>query len=172
MTPQPQDIEERHGINGSTEQPTTADNRSRHLQDTVDQYLEKTYWVVDFLPRQVPANSPGQYFKIQDFYLKQPRFGTICQKLSNILIKLNCYYDFTVCHQDRWEDNPSPSSLAEWMSTGDAVLAIIKDADAMIVFCGDDLYMTVYHPDEQLLALVTTLANAEGFYVWKPTNQD
>ena len=141
MTPQQQDIEERHGINGSTEQPTTADNRSRHLQ-------------------------------IQDFYLKQPRFGTICQKLSNILIKLNCYYDFTVCHQDRWEDNPSPSSLAEWMSTGDAVLAIIKDADAMIVFCGDDLYMTVYHPDEQLLALVTTLANAEGFYVWKPTNQD
>ncbi|MCR5310024.1 MAG: hypothetical protein K6E32_01250 [Lachnospiraceae bacterium] len=33
--------------------------------------LEKPYWILDILPKQVPKDSPGQYFAIEDFFLKE-----------------------------------------------------------------------------------------------------
>ena len=32
----------------------------------------------------------------------------------------------------------------------------------------DDTHMTLFHPDEELLNLVKTLAVGEGLYVWQP----
>ena len=31
----------------------------------LDEIMEKPYWIIDILPKQVPGNSPGQYFKIE-----------------------------------------------------------------------------------------------------------
>ena len=74
----------------------------------IDNYLEKPYWVIDILPKQVPANGQGQYFKIEEYFLKEPQFGMICKKFSSILIKLNCYYDISVCNTlNKWSDNPT-----------------------------------------------------------------
>ena len=56
----------------------------------IDHYLEKPYWVIDILPKQVPANSRGQYFKIEKFFLSQPQYDIIGKKFINILMKLNC----------------------------------------------------------------------------------
>jgi hypothetical protein len=28
---------------------------------TIDELLQKPYWIIDILPRQVPADSKGQY---------------------------------------------------------------------------------------------------------------
>ena len=36
---------------------------------TIDELIEKSYWVVDLLPKQVPNNSEGQYFKVVKYYL-------------------------------------------------------------------------------------------------------
>ena len=40
--------------------------------------------------------------------------------------------------------------------------------DAMIVSEPDDTYLTLYHPDDELLELVRTIAAGEGLYVWQP----
>ena len=35
---------------------------------TIEEYLNKPYWVIDILPKQVPADSKGQYFRIEKYY--------------------------------------------------------------------------------------------------------
>ena len=62
----------------------------------IEEYLEKPYWVIDILPKQVPADSRGQYFEIEEYYLEHPQIDIIYKKFTNILLKLNCYEDFVV----------------------------------------------------------------------------
>lgn len=38
---------------------------------TIEELLEKPYWIIDILPKQVPKDSPGQYFAVEDFFLKK-----------------------------------------------------------------------------------------------------
>ncbi len=64
--------------------------------DQIDELLEQPYWVVDILPEQVPANSPGQYFAVEDYYLKKPRIAALHRKFAEILLKLNCYFDLSL----------------------------------------------------------------------------
>ena len=35
--------------------------------DIIDSLLDKPYWLIDILPKQVPAGSAGQYFKVEGF---------------------------------------------------------------------------------------------------------
>ena len=151
----------------------------------IEEYMEKPYWVIDILPRQVPAMGQGQYFKIEKYFLKEPQRSMIYRKFSNVLIKLNCYYDMTVVNYidyvaDYMEtektlnvaENPQPELIEACLKAGRSIYIVIKTEDAMIGFSGDEHYMTLYHPSEQLLELVCALASSEGLFVWQPTNQE
>lgn len=138
----------------------------------IEEYLKRPYWVIDILPHQVPDGSKGQFFKIEQFYLSPPRIELLCAKFVHILLKLNCYDDIAVSGYDGvWTENPAPEELARWVMDRKAIHVLLKSADAMITAGGDDLYMTVYGPDEATLRLVSTLAAAQGLFVWNPCNQ-
>ena len=68
-------------------------NKNIEPRIDIDDYLEKPYWVVDILPRQVPPNANGQFFRIEDYLLKHPQIDAIYKKFFHILLKLNCYDD-------------------------------------------------------------------------------
>lgn len=139
----------------------------------VDKYLEKESWVIDILPKQVPANSSGQYFKIEKYFLAQPQYEIICIKFANILLKLNCYDDIEVCHNlEERILNPSPELLINWIRERKLLYVLLKSSDALIGITGDDHYMTLYNPDEELIELIRSLAAAEGLYMWKPTTNN
>ena len=36
------------------------------MKKTVDELLQCPYWVIDILPSQVPKDSPGQYFAVEE----------------------------------------------------------------------------------------------------------
>lgn len=135
--------------------------------DLIDLYLEKPYWVIDLLPKQVPADSQGQYFNIEKHFLSQPQFADICRKFANVLLKLNCYYDFTVLNPPDMGVNPAPEQLVNWLTAGKALHMLLASEESMIAFNGDDLYMTLYNPSESLLQLITPLALSEGLFAWK-----
>ena len=138
----------------------------------IDECLSKPYWVIDILPKQVPANGGGQYFKIEEYFLRQPQFDELCKKYCNLLIKLNCYYDISLYNVlDEQIFNPQPELITGWMSSGEIVYAIIESEDAVFGFYGDEHSMALYNPHEDLLQMVRELAASEGLYVWKPTNQ-
>ena len=52
---------------------------------TIEEYLNKPYWVIDILPKQVPADGRGQYFKIEEYYLEHPQIDDIYRRFTNIL---------------------------------------------------------------------------------------
>lgn len=130
---------------------------------TIDELLQAPYWIIDILPQQVPADSPGQYFAIEDYYLEEERLATIKQKHIDVILKLNCYRDISI--DEEAELNPTPARIAEEMRR--RYLYVMVD-DAMILSEPDDTHLTVFNPDEKLLELLTALAVGEGLYVWKP----
>ena len=66
------------------------------MRKTIDELLQAPYWVIDILPKQVPAGSPGQYFAIEEYFLDKPRLKEIKQKHINTVLKLNCYEDISI----------------------------------------------------------------------------
>ena len=130
---------------------------------TIDELLQTPYWIIDILPKQVPADSPGQYFAIEKYYLSEEQLPTIKQKHINVILKLNCYRDVSI--DEEKEINPPPERIAEEMRK--RYVNIISD-ESMVVSEPDDTHLTVFNPDESELELLKDLAASEGLFVWKP----
>ena len=134
---------------------------------TIDELLQSPYWVIDILPKQVPKDSPGQVFAVEKYYLEEKRLSSVKQKHIDLVLKLNCYKRIST---DEWTtDNPPPEEIAEQMRSRYLCVMV---GDSMIVSDPDELHMTVYAPDEELLELIGSIAAGEGLYVWKPPQQD
>ena len=139
---------------------------------TIEEYLNNPYWVIDILPKQVPADGKGQYFRIEKFFLEHPQIDNIYRKFTNILLKLNCYEDINVSYDgEDWITNPAPheleAALLGSMADKQMFYIILKSADVLITVSGDDTYMTVYNPTEEVLELIRSLACSEGLFVWR-----
>ena len=140
----------------------------------LDIFFEKEYWVVDFLPKQVPENAGGRFFSVEDYYLEPSRYVVLRERFSDILLKLYCYYDLRLFIGDDTEGlvNPDPERLADLVkSNQDNLCIIVGTSDALITLSRDDTCMTVYAPAEELLELIRALAGAVGLFVWKPAVQ-
>lgn len=135
----------------------------------IDDYLEKPYWVIDILPKQVPADSRGQFFTIEQYFLSDEQAEQRCRQFCNILMKLNCYEDIAVCGlSEEWTINPHPVDLEQRLLERKPLFVFIEASDALLTINGDDIYMTVFNPDEALLQMLRPLAASEGLFLWKP----
>ena len=126
---------------------------------TIEELLEKPYWIIDILPKQVPKDRPGQYFAVEDFFLKE-QLVEIKKKHINVILKLNCYMDISIDD----EKNPSPELIRDIIL--DRYVYIML-GDVMILSEADNTHMTVYNPDEKLLNLIKAVSSSEGLFVWK-----
>ena len=136
-----------------------------------ERLLEMPYWVIDFLPNQVPQDSRGQFFAVERYYLEEPRHGQLCHQFADMLLKLNCYYDLTVSKGDEWVKNPEPATLIAWLSEAlqhGHMCALIDDGDALITASSGDSNLTLYNPSPALLELVRQLVSAAGLFLWQP----
>ena len=134
------------------------------MSKTIEELLNAPYWIIDILPKQVPASSAGQYFAIEQ-YLRDTQLSDIKKKHVNLILKLNCYRDISL-DEDK-EINISPEKIADAIHK--RYVNIMVD-DAMIVSEPEDPYLTIYNPDEDLLTLIRELASGEGMFVWKNDN--
>ena len=133
------------------------------MMNRIQELLQKPFWVIDILPEQVKSDSPGQYFEVEKFYLKDKELR---RKQLNVLLKLNCYYDFRVWIGEESFENPSPKMLEELV--GKTHLNI-EAGDALIVVDPADTHMTMYNVDGKLMEMVKQLVTAEGMFMWEPT---
>lgn len=134
------------------------------MSKTIEELLNTPYWIIDILPKQVPAGSAGQYFAIEK-YLRETQLSDIKKKHVNLILKLNCYKDISL-DEDK-EINISPEKIADAIYK--RYVNIMVD-DAMIVSEPEDTYLTIYNPDEDLFTLMKELASGEGMFVWKNDN--
>ncbi len=133
----------------------------------IDELLQSPYWIIDILPAQVPKDSPGQYFAVEDYFLQDRQLEKIKQRHINLVLKLNCYIDIAI--NEELSINPSPEHIAREMRKR---FLYIMTGESLILSEPDDTHMTVFNPDPQLLELIKTIAPSEGLYVWKPSCQD
>ena len=137
----------------------------------LEDFFNKDYWVVDFLPKQVPENAGGKFFSVEQYYLEPSRYAVLREQFSDVLLKLYCYYDLQLFVDDDTEGvaNPEPELLASYIKDNHHNLCIlIGTSEALITLGRDDTNLTVYAPYEDLLELIKTLAEAVGLFVWKP----
>ena len=139
----------------------------------IDHLIEKTQFLIDIFPKQIPPKADNRYFEIEDYF--QSHRAELNRKLTNILLKLYCYNDFLISAGDDMIENPAPSQLVslidhcfegEWRSR-DYINVILPKCHSMIILNGDDLCMTLYNPDEQLKDIVFSLVHAEGLFFYK-----
>ena len=139
----------------------------------IDDFFDKEFWVVDFLPKQVPENACGRFFSVEQYYLDPLRYAVLRVQFSEILLKLYCYYDLRLFVDDtEGMFNPEPELLANYIKDNQGNLCIlVGTSEGLITLSRDDTHMTVYAPSEDLLELIRMLADAVGLFVWK-ANQD
>lgn len=144
-----------------------------NYDDLTEDFLEREYFVLDLLPEQVPADSRGQYFQIEEYWRLSGEKEKLLERIFRILLKLNCYYDFDVLWQDRPVRNPKPNELMRYLMNllaprQEPLRIFLDDDKAMVHLIADDLYLTVFCPDEKLQRILTELARSEGLYFWQP----
>lgn len=143
----------------------------RDYDKIVELLLDAPYWVIDLLPKQVPQEGGGQFFAVEQYYLKEPQHGRLCRQFADVLLKLNCYHDLHVSHDEEWVKNPEPATLVAWLTDAlehGHLCALIDDGDALITASGGDIHVTLYNPSPDLLELVGKLSTASGLFLWQP----
>lgn len=144
----------------------------QNYDEITEELLGKPYWVIDFLPKQVPQDSRGQFFAVEQYYLTGERHEHLCHQLADVLLKLNCYHDLTVNHGgDEWVKNPEPATLIAWLTEAlqhGHLCALTDDGDALITASSGDSNITLYNPSPALLELARQLASAAGLFLWQP----
>ena len=140
---------------------------------TIEDYLETPYWVIDLLPRQVPAQSRGQYFRIDEHYRRHPQIDALYRRFADILLKLNCYEDLAFSTDgDTWETNPLPAQIEEMvrqrLSDKDMLYVLLPAVETLITLSADDTCMTICNLSAETLELLAPLVASEGLFLWKP----
>ena len=146
------------------------------ITNQIEELLEEKAWVIDILPLQVPAERNRQYAMLEAYYADESKTEQFAGRLSSILTKLYCYHDLLLYRPDdeSWIKEPTMTEIDAAVrrcllseDKRDAVLDILVTGEkpALIMLCRQDLYMSVYGPDEKLLHLLSLLAAAEGLFV-------
>ncbi|MBO6120173.1 MAG: hypothetical protein J6P02_06870 [Lachnospiraceae bacterium] len=130
----------------------------------IETLLKKPYYVIDFLPMQVPKNSEGQFFDVEKHYLKNAK--KIHNKFTDIILKLNCYYDLEFIVDDKSKINPKPNVIEKIVKSKKYVL--VRFDKALITIDKGDLYMTIYNANSKNLKILKDLATSNGLFLWKP----
>ncbi len=141
---------------------------------SLEEILEQSYYVMDILPMQVPADDGGQYFKVEKYYLKDVE--RLSHKYADVLLKLNCYYDLMFSHDaEHWQQNPEPEKIVLMVNaclsknpTEECLFVSLAKDEMLLTLQRDYTHMTVYNPTQEFLHLLSQLALAEGLFVWKP----
>lgn len=143
---------------------------------SIEEFLEQPYYVMDILPKQVPADSGGQYFKVEDYYLKD--MERLSRQYADVLLKLNCYYGLAFSHDaEHWQLNPEPEKVVKMVKaclseepTEWFLYVMLEEESMLLTLQRDTTYMTLYNPADEYLQLIGQLASAVGLFVWSPSN--
>ena len=142
----------------------------------IEDLLERPYSVVDILPRQVPTDGGGQYFKVEQYYLNNVE--RLSRQYADVLLKLNCYCDLVFSHDaEHWQLNPEPEKIIQMVKAclseqpTEAFLYVTLAEDTMLLTLQrDTTHMTLYNLTDELLQLLCPLASAVGLFVWSPAD--
>ncbi len=145
------------------------------LRDRIDALIDKNTYLIDIFPKTVPRKADNRYFAVEKYF--QQNRSEFERKLTAIILKLYCYYDFTVITEDSAAENPQAEELLVLLKKcfgGDIgyINIIMPECDAMLSLSSGDLYMTAYNVSGELKDMLSQLACSEGLFFYEvPTDK-
>ena len=138
--------------------------------EKIDELIEKSCYIIDVLPEQVPADSKGKFFEVENYLLNDFKQNGLLTKFSNILLKLMCYYSISILW-DCWIEEPTPEMVVNIIceileNHSGTVYILFSNEDALLTFEWDCLHMSIYNPDEDMKRILDKLAISEGLFFW------
>lgn len=137
---------------------------------TIDRLLEKPCYIIDFLPRRVPMDCGGQFFKVEDYLLNQYEYYGLKDRFIRIALKSMCYDSVSV-YWEEWIKQPTPEQVVEIINvitqehSGNMNMLFISK-NVLLQFEGDCLHMSIYNPDKEMCLLFEQIAFSEGMF-WR-----
>lgn len=145
------------------------------LSDKIDALMDKKAYLIDIFPKTVPQKADNRFFAVEKYF--QQNRPELKRKLTSIILKLYCYYNFTVVIDDNIIENPQVEALTVLLKncfSGELgyINIVLPECEAMLSLNYGDLYMTTYNVSGELKELLTQLVNAEGLFFYEATFGD
>lgn len=139
------------------------------VDERIELYLKMPYWIIDFIPKQVPAFCFGQYSDIEKYYLEEEQLKRLRKAYAEMMLVLNCYMDMDVQMGAVWMRNPDPDSFIRIfmnVQRNHLIRILFEQESLMFDYFGCDTYMTVYHQYENCRDLLEKIALAKGVFLF------
>lgn len=134
----------------------------------IEELLEEKPLLIDILPKTVPQDAGGRYFGVETYF--RSHRSDLDRRLTNIILRLYCYYDMTAVTDEGTAEQPQAEELAALLEkifreNRGFVNIYLPECDALITFYGGDLYMAVYNISGEARELLSQLVSAEGLFL-------
>ena len=140
------------------------------LSDRIEELMDKKAYLIDIFPKTVPQKADNRYFAVEKYF--QQNRSEFERKLTAIILKLYCYYDFTVVSEDSITENPQVKELTvllEKCFSGDHgyINIFLPECETIMLLNYGDLYMTAYNVSGELKGLLAQLVSSEGLFYYE-----
>ena len=141
------------------------------MNELVEKLLKEECYVIDFLPKKVPEEYIDRFLEVEEYFLQGNEWEHIKESFIRILLKLQCYCFFRV-YNEHWYEEFSICELADMLnhvltSSNGYMNMLSIDNKLLICIEGSTLNFSIYNATEDILALLSEMATAEGLYIRK-----
>ena len=144
------------------------------FDDRVETLLRQPCWLIDIFPVQVKEEFREKYFDAEEYFVRN-RMESFAYKITNVILKLRCYFSITCCFNGKWHEHDSSCEIAEWiqasLTSGDDSLNMLLSDENTLITVSDDLYVAVYNPDENVKRMLSVLVKSEGLFFREPESE-
>ncbi len=142
------------------------------LDITVERLLEDDYWIIDILPYQIPIEKQAEYRALTDEYYESGKIAQLHQRYADILTMINSRFKTAMLcmPEDEWTISPDDVAVKDAVihhTERGCVDLLLPEEETLISLQAEDLYITVYHPTEEILSLLRQAVSESGFYIWQ-----
>ena len=142
------------------------------LDIKVERLLEDDYWIIDILTAQIPVEKQIEYRPLTDEYFESGKVAELHRRYADMLTMINSRFSTAMLcmPEDEWTISPADSVVTDAVTRHTergCVDLLLPDEDVLISLQAEDLYITVYHPTEEILSLLRQAVSKQGFYIWQ-----
>ena len=141
------------------------------MNELVEQLLKEECYVIDFLPERVSEQYRERFFEVEEYFLQGNEWERIKDSFVRILLKLQCYCSFKI-YNKKWYEKLSINELANMLkrvlvSNNGYMNMLSKENKLLICIEGSTVNLSIYNATEDILAVLSAMATAEGLYIRK-----
>ena len=136
------------------------------------EYQDPQEVIIDILPSQIPIEKQAEYRALTDEYFESGKVAQLHRRYADILTMINSRFKTAMLcmPEDEWTISPDDVAVKDAVihhTEQGCVDLLLTEEETLISLQAEDLYITVYHPTEEILSLLRQAVSESGFYIWQ-----